>query len=474
MSQTTPPTIPSRSPSNAVENSKWAIVSLVCGVFAILGGACVLGGLFGVAGIVAGIAHLRNQSASRGLAKFGLGLSVFGLVLSIGFLVIYFQLGPELPKMMGVRMPVTGEPGVGLAKSNVPWEFEEVWRVPDASMSTLAVGDVTGDGIPELVAPAYENTSNSHEIAVLGHDGKLIKRIASPTFSELIEVGRGPDGPRLFVCGSRDETVYMLDQDGNELWSHKFGSDVNDCRMGDVDGDGFDDVLVGLNGSGGLHLFSCDGKWLWSDMTRGKHWRQAIVEASGDKPAAILSSSVDFKITRYALDGSVQQIIRPQGAFVSDFDVHRSSSDGRLWYITKGGNTQTPTAVVFDESGKIAWETPVGQHSLLGITRNFAYGQLRGGDAGEWLFMLDEHRLAVVTESGTWIATFEVGSRYGYKVTIDDDGEFQLGKSNKPDIYALAVLPVADGPSLLVVHGEGGLRAYRLKRGVANSTAAQG
>lgn len=474
MSSALPPTIPSLTPSNAFENSKWAIVSLVCGAFAILGGACVFGLLFGVAGIVAGVAHLRNQSVSRGLAKFGLGLSTFGLVLSIGFLVVYIQLGSRWSERHPLRPAVTGAPGTGLAKSDVPWEFEEVWEITldsiskdDNSISTMAIGDVVGDVAPEILIVTCAFESEKFNCHVLDANGREISVIPLPQRAWFLETGQGPEGPRLLIGDALNDecdSIMMINLAGEVLWSHTFNESIDDRRLGDIDGDGLSEVLVGLDGGGGLHLFDIGGKKLWSDTTREEYWSQAILDTALDEQAVVLSSTDDGEVVRYGPDGSKVGTIQPRGEYIADFAVRRSGPGGKLQFISEGGSMDNETALVFDERGAIAWETPVDDNWLLNTAREYAYGKLRGEAEGEWVFMLDEHRFVAVSESGTWIATLSLEMQEN-KVSMElGDGTFEEVDFSNPDVLSFVVLPVLGEQELLVLQGTREVRAYRLKR----------
>jgi thiol-disulfide isomerase/thioredoxin len=61
----------------------FAVASFVLGVFALIWAMIAIGGLFGVAGLVLGILHLRRSQANRPLAKWGVVLSIVGIVGSV-------------------------------------------------------------------------------------------------------------------------------------------------------------------------------------------------------------------------------------------------------------------------------------------------------------------------------------------------------------------------------------------------------
>lgn len=66
-----------------------AVAAFVCGVFALVWAMIAIGGLFGLVGLVLGVAHLRRSQANRGLAKWGVALSSVGIVGSVLATALY-------------------------------------------------------------------------------------------------------------------------------------------------------------------------------------------------------------------------------------------------------------------------------------------------------------------------------------------------------------------------------------------------
>jgi thiol-disulfide isomerase/thioredoxin len=70
----------------------FAVAAFVCGVFALIWAMIAIGGLFGLAGLVLGVVHLRRSDANRGLAKWGVALSSVGIVGSLLATALYVWL----------------------------------------------------------------------------------------------------------------------------------------------------------------------------------------------------------------------------------------------------------------------------------------------------------------------------------------------------------------------------------------------
>src|SRR6266853_353247 len=70
------------------------------------------------------------------------------------------------------------------------------------------------------------------------------------------------------------ETQSQGDTTGKELWSYSALMGVNGAHW-DLDGDGTDELIVGMNGLGGLDAVSADGKKL-SHVALANVWSQAV------------------------------------------------------------------------------------------------------------------------------------------------------------------------------------------------------
>ena len=79
------------------------------------------------------------------------------------------------------------------------------------------------------------------------------------------------DGKLEVVVGSSDSTVYALNgEDGSFLWSYTTGDYVySSPALGDIDGDGKLEVVVGSHDNNVYALNGEDGSFLWSYTTGG-------------------------------------------------------------------------------------------------------------------------------------------------------------------------------------------------------------
>ena len=127
-----------------------------------------------------------------------------------------------------------------------------VWTstdVPDFGMAVDALGDVTGDGKPEVVVASWENAV----IVLNGADGSLVwKTTVGTTHGGDVWTARAiddlnGDGRQDVIAGSFDRHVYAMDGDNGSLfWAYDTGNRVfSVAPVGDLNGDGRPEVVAG-------------------------------------------------------------------------------------------------------------------------------------------------------------------------------------------------------------------------------------
>jgi len=114
----------------------------------------------------------------------------------------------------------------------IPGEGPGDWQWLDTSIAgyAVAVGDINGDGWNEVIAGGGNATG-------MPRGGSL------------------EEGYTKYVFG--DYMINVYDKDGNILWSYPVTGEVKDIEIGDVDGDGIDDI-VACN-TYASHIYAIDG-----------------------------------------------------------------------------------------------------------------------------------------------------------------------------------------------------------------------
>lgn len=73
-----------------------AVASLVLGILALLSSVLVIGAVFGLIGLILGIAHFMRRQGRNGMAWAGVILSVLGMVASVALLVAYVPIAKKV------------------------------------------------------------------------------------------------------------------------------------------------------------------------------------------------------------------------------------------------------------------------------------------------------------------------------------------------------------------------------------------
>lgn len=158
---------------------------------------------------------------------------------------------------------------------------------------SMAVGDLNGDGIDDAIIGASYNGSGTPDgrvHAIDGTDGsQLWTFYIGSTISTIAIADLNGDSDLDVVCGCFDDYIYAIDGKlGSLKWSKNIGSLwINKVAVGDVNGDGFDDVafaheyLAGYSNYYGM-LDGTDGSELWMENVPSVNFDAAIGDIDND------------------------------------------------------------------------------------------------------------------------------------------------------------------------------------------------
>lgn len=374
-----------------------ALTSVILGVLAVGLSFILIGFLLGLAGLFFGLAHLSRKIVPRTMARWGVGLSIAGMAASVGFGVLYFSVYHQFSQEMGsakssqevsksslAPLPAASQ----LLKPVVLWSHS----IPGAQ--SMCVGDWNNDGTSRILVAAG---STLHELDVSGAE-----RSATPLPDNfgVIEFGRNKtDGARLLGYNPWGREVEVVDHNGKKLWNYHSTLGADGAHWGDLDGDGTDEMVVGMNGFGGLVALSSDGKKIWSARL-GNVWNQAIVPAAQNRPARVFATEAGGSVRVFDAAGHSLATLRPGGGYFAQMTAH--AIDGKsLQIIGINGNS----TVAFDETGKVAWATSA--IPIAGGWRSccFAAGNLKGDASMQWVFLDGAGDLVIATPAGQKIAS---------------------------------------------------------------------
>ncbi len=182
--------------------------------------------------------------------------------------------------------------------------------------------------------------------------------------------------PDLILITDESGCICALSWDGSLIWKKRVRSLIKSMSLGDLDGDGFSDVVVGSEGGYVYALSGRSGSILWKFSTGKKVWSSpAMGDLDGDGVLdVVVGSDDDFVYAISGKDGSLIWKYRTKGWVISSpaladlngdgiLDVVVGSSDGfvyaisgkdgsLIWkYRTKGHITASPALADLDRDG---------------------------------------------------------------------------------------------------------------------------
>jgi hypothetical protein len=260
------------------------------------------------------------------------------------------------------------------------------WYWQDTSIAgfAVAVGDINGDGWNEVIAGG-------------GSAGGMTRG------------GTLEGGYTKFVMG--DYMIKVYDKDGTILWSYPVTGEVKDIEIGDVDGDGIDDI-VACNNVVANHIYAIDGTG--HDIT-------------GLWPITPPTPVVDLAIGQ--LDGQAGVDVAAIGGGVACLYVYNSAGS-LIWSDSEvGGRTVEIGDVDGDGDNEVVAITYDSGHAYAGgLGRSLARGTVIDGGYGGWVLAFDgigdgagnsELLYSFYTEDGKIITDIELGDLDGNPADVE-------------------------------------------------------
>lgn len=271
----------------------------------------------------------------------------------------------------------------------------ESWSKPLPDAQGLCPGDWDGDGRAEILVTA------GRQLHVLAMDGTELNTLKLPDRFSLIECGRHrTQDPRLLGYSNWGHSVSVMDGAGKEIWSYAAASGVDGAHWGDLDGDGTDELIVGMNGGGGLHAVSAEGKELWAVKNIGNVWNQAVIPAGKDRPALVFATEAGGTVRVYDSKGKLLRTLRPNGKYCSQMTATVVDESNTVQAIAIGDGS----AIAFDANGVVAWTTPSLKDHGAWRSATFASGDVDADGKHEWAFVEASGDLVVATSDGKKLA----------------------------------------------------------------------
>jgi len=193
---------------------------------------------------------------------------------------------------------------------------------------------------------------------VLGLDGKVRRTFAVDPDIDTFRLARFNATDQTEFAGFRDpwgDSVVAFNSAGKTLWKQTSGDGIDDVWAADLDGDGWDEVIVGYNGSGGLHVFNRDGKRRWKNMQLHNVWSVTSGHVFEDKQRQVISTGGDDGAQVFDANGKSLKTLKGPFDPLKLAVVRLSKHDAFdiILFATSGDDSGVIAAV--DYSGKTLW-----------------------------------------------------------------------------------------------------------------------
>jgi len=267
----------------------------------------------------------------------------------------------------------------------------EVWSNNVPGGDAICVGDWDGDGRPDiLVADARKN------LHVFGADGVPKSTISLPEKFSVIEFGQSKQkGARLLGHSENSRKIVVMDATGKGIWNYKATFGAGSVHWGDLDGDGTDEMIVGMNGFGGLHVVSSDGKKLWQAPGINV-WGQGVISATTNRPAMVFATEAMGSVRIFDGKGQLLRMVRPGGEHCTQLAATVIDKADTIQALALGQDV----VVAFDSNGRVAWTAPSSQSGASWATTRLTAGDVNADGSNEWAFIDSAGDLVLASSSG--------------------------------------------------------------------------
>jgi peroxiredoxin len=256
-----------------------------------------------------------------------------------------------------------------------PDDFVERWSADVPGVVSLTTCDWDGDGADEVAA------LSGRALHVLDANGRAKARVVLPEGTRRVECTGLPDGSvRVLAYETWGATVSVLDHAGAVLWSYPTKGGVDGAHWGHLDGDGTPEMIVGLNGDGGLHAVSVTGQPLWHAGDLKNVWNQAVASHGGGATVAVTQAGGFINV----FDAKGRPLLsrfRPGGEYYAP--IAAVALPGGGVQIVAATDRQ---AVAFGPAGEVVWHAPITASREAWSWPVFASGDLTGDGVADWVF----------------------------------------------------------------------------------------
>ena len=167
--------------------------------------------------------------------------------------------------------------------------------------------------------------------------------------------------PEFLSFGSWDREVIAFDIGGNILWKYPTSTGVDDAWPADLDNDGRDEILIGLNGDGGLHAVNSKGEKLWAYTDIGNVWHVCAADFEGKNNLTPISTSALGQVHIFDREGKKLRDLSVKHTYANALASIRVPGETADWIVTAGtGQIKNGRICALNADGVEKWATDLG------------------------------------------------------------------------------------------------------------------
>ncbi|HTX88384.1 MAG TPA: FG-GAP-like repeat-containing protein [Bacteroidales bacterium] len=251
------------------------------------------------------------------------------------------------------------------------WHFD----VNAPSYGQAAMGDIDGDGKPEIVFSTYMNDGNCY--ALNAEDGSLLWKFPTGDCNDAAPIICDVDGdglPEVILASSCVPVTYCLEgATGHIKWQTPTGGTDSPPSIGDVDNDGKPEILHGEFNGSVICINGEDGSIAWEkliDPDASIQTSPALLDVDGDGQLDFVVANWSYTNTNriWAFRGDNQQQI-----WVSDLPTDVIYHGGAFADIDGDGKPELVFGCYDDhvyalnaEDGSEKWSFDMGAYNYVG------------------------------------------------------------------------------------------------------------